>query len=106
MKKIKSIKQLKAEKMRISQQLYNLENKMNNQWNELKYNLKPSSLLKDTFSSIIKNKGETSFSSENLVKSTLAFGISLLSNRLARKMGEKFSSLFKKKDKQQEPDDK
>lgn len=94
MKKIKSIQQLQAEKRRINEHLDYLEDKMNNHWDELKYSLRPASLVKSTFSSILKNKNETNISGEGLLKGTIAFGVSLLVTRLAKKAGEKFRNLF------------
>lgn len=105
MKKIKSIKQLKAEKQRINQHLEVLENKMHDHWNELKHNLKPVSLIKDSFSSLLKKKPEINFTGENILKGTLALGVSLLVNRMVKNAGKKFSGLFQKKKKQQEPGD-
>ncbi|MFZ1785974.1 MAG: hypothetical protein WAU23_12290 [Ferruginibacter sp.] len=103
MKKIKSIKQLRAEKRRIREHLDQQEHTMQSQWAELKYSLKPSSLIKDTFSSVLKSRSTSGFNNESLLKGTLAFGASLLVNRLANKAGKKFSGLFKKKEKQREP---
>ncbi len=103
MKKIKSIKQLKAEKLRINQKLEDQEIKIRDHWNELKHNLKPASLIKDTFSSILRTKTATNFTGESLLKGSLAFGATLLLNTFIKKAGKKFSGLFKKKKKQQEP---
>lgn len=105
MKKIKSIKQLQAEKRRMHEQLDFLENKMHNQWRELKYSLRPAGMLKEGFSSILKSKTEGAFNGENMIKGTLALGVSILINRLARKAAKKFSNMFKEKGKQQETGD-
>lgn len=94
MKKIKSIQQLQAEKSRINEQLDYLENKMYSHWSELKHNLKPVSLVKDTFSSILKTKVGKDFNGEGLLKGTLAFAVSLLVTKLATKAGEKFRNLL------------
>lgn len=105
MKKIKSLKQLRAEKERINQHLEHLEIKMRDDWNKLKSNLKPASLIKDSFSSLMKKRSETNFAGESLLKGTLVLGVSLLANRLFKKAGKKFTGLFKKKKIQPRDDD-
>lgn len=105
MKKIKSIKQLKAEKERINRHLEDLESRMYRQWNELKHNLTPSGLIKDTFKSAFTNKAESSFNGENIAKAALAFGVSMLVNRFAKKAGKKFSTLFTRKKRYQETEE-
>jgi hypothetical protein len=96
MRKIKSIKQLRSEKERISHKLYDLENKMHIQWKELKQDLRPSSIIKDSIASVLKKKAEPGFQKDSFLKSTFTYGVSLLAGKLADKAGKKISTIFKK----------
>lgn len=96
MKKIKSIKQLQAEKKRIKQQQQYLENKIQVKWDELKERLTPASIVKDTFSSVIKNKTAENLNGESILKSTFTYGVTLLANRFAEKARDKFGKIFHK----------
>jgi hypothetical protein len=96
MKQIKSKKQLRAEKERIKQRLKALETKMHIQWQELKQSFTPANIIKDSFSSILKNKTERNLNGESLLKSTFSYGVTLLAGKFAEKVRERFSSVFKK----------
>jgi predicted nuclease with TOPRIM domain len=96
MKKIKSIKQLRTEKDRINNRLEELENAMHTQWKELKQELKPTNLIKDSISSLLKKKIETNIEEDSFLKSTFAYGVNLLVGKLADKAREKFGTIFKK----------
>lgn len=97
MKKINSIKQLQAEKKRIEQHREQLENKIADNWNELKTNLKPTNLVKDAFSSVLKKKERESHANGSIVKTTLSYAASLLAKRVADKAGRKLSRFYKRK---------
>jgi hypothetical protein len=96
MKKIKSIKQLLAEKRRIKLREEELEKKIRGNWKELKETLKPVSIAKETFSNAMKHKTEDNVNGESVLKSTFTYGMSLLAKKFADKAGDKFSKIFKK----------
>jgi len=91
MRKIKSMMQLHAEKLRLEQRQEVLETEMLGNWHHLKQNLKPSSLVKGTFIQVLSialNGG--------ILKGALTYGAGLLVKRIAGKGGSKLASLFKK----------
>jgi hypothetical protein len=96
MKKIKSIKQLKAEKKRIKQQQEELENKIYGNWKELKESLRPANIAKDAINSILKKKTEMSTDDENILKSSFTYGVTLLARKFADKAREKLGKAFMK----------
>jgi hypothetical protein len=96
MKKINSKKQLRAEKKRIRIRRQELEKKIRNQWNELKESLRPVNVAKETFREVLQNKTGKNLEDESIIKSTIKYGISLLTKRFTDKAGEKFEWLFKK----------
>jgi hypothetical protein len=55
MKKIKSIKQLQAEKAQIKQEQLELEDKLRGDWQQLKECFQPANIAKDAIGSILKN---------------------------------------------------
>ena len=95
MKKIKSIKQLKAEKKRIRQQQVDLEDKIGKNWKELKEGLKPVNIVKETFSNILKGKTEENLYGNGFIKSAFTYGITLLAKKFVDKTGSKLGKLFK-----------
>lgn len=97
MKKINSIKQLQAEKKRIEQHKEQLENKIAHNWNELKTNLKPISLVKDAFSRVLRKKERDNQDNGSIVKNAFSYAASLLAKRVADKGGRKLSKLYKRK---------
>ena len=96
MKKIKSIKHLQAEKKRIQQQQEYLEQKIRNQWNDLKESLKPANLITESLNYHAKSKIKDNLDSDSILKNTLTYGVTLLANNLITKTGEKMSKIFNK----------
>ena len=96
MKKIKSIRQLKMEKKRIHRERDELEDKIRRNWKELKEDLKPSSIAKDTLNSFIQNKTEQKQKEEGILKSAFTYGVSLLAKKFADKAGNRLNKIFKK----------
>ncbi len=96
MKKIKSKKQLRAEKRRIRIRQQELEKKIRCKWNELKESLRPVNIAQETFRQVVQNKTQKNPEDQSIFKSTLQYGISLLTKRFTDKAGEKFEWLFKK----------
>lgn len=96
MKKIKSIKQLKAEKKRIMQRQEELEDKIRSNWKELKENLRPVNIVKDSFSSFMKGRTEDNLYGDGFVKNAFTYGITLLAKKFVDKTGVKLGKLFKK----------
>lgn len=96
MKKIKSIKQLQAEKIRLNQHLDKLEEKLHGQWSGLKQSFTPGAIIRNTYSSILQNRSEKNLNGESILKNTFAYGITLMAKKIADKAGEKFAKYFKK----------
>lgn len=94
MKKIKSIKQLRAQKEHMKKRLEELEYRMQQQWKELKQDLKPSSIIRDTIGTILKKKSEAGFLSGGLLKSAFTYGVSLLAGKLADKARAKYGKVL------------
>jgi cell division septum initiation protein DivIVA len=96
MKKIKSIKQLQAEKKRIKQQLEQLEKQAQTNWNDLKESLRPANLAADTLNKIIKNKTAENLNDNSILKNSFTYGVTLLAQKFADKVGDKLSKLLHK----------
>ena len=96
MKKIRSKKQLQAEKKRMKIRQEELEKKIRSKWNDLKESLRPMNMAKDTFSKVMENKAEENLRDESVLKSTIRYGVSLLAKKLTDKAGEKFDWMFRK----------
>ncbi len=97
MKKIKSIHELKAEKKRLRHQQVILEDKIRDNWKELKSSVKPVNLAKDAWHGFVEKKTAAFFSGDDILKSTFTYGIALLAQKMGAKAKEKLDSLFKKK---------
>jgi len=94
MKKISSIKQLDAEKKKIVQHRKALEEKISDNWNDLRVNMKPANLAKDAFRKAISERTGDLFNHKTVVKGLVSFGAAVLVKRMLQKRG---SSLFKRK---------
>lgn len=94
MKTIRSKQQLQEEKKRLKQRQEDLEKAIRQDWADLKYTLKPSSLAKEAVDHFIDKKMERSEKDGGLLKSTLSYGIATL----AQKLVEKATTKFGKKD--------
>lgn len=96
MKKIKSIRQLHAEKKRIKQQQQEMEKRIRDSWQEVKENLKPANIAKDAIGGILRKKTTGSEHEDSLFKTAVNFGLTLLAGKLTEKAGEKLSKVFRK----------
>jgi hypothetical protein len=94
MKKISSIKQLDAEKKRMGQHREALEEKISDNWNDLKVNMKPANLAKDAFRQAISEKTAEIFNHKTVVKGLVSFGAALLVKRMLQK---RVGRLFKRR---------
>ena len=96
MKTIRSIRQLKLEKKRIHLERDELENKIRRNWGDLKENLKPATIAKDTLNSFIQNKTAQKQKEDGILKSAINYGLALLAKKFTDKAGNKLSSIFNK----------
>jgi len=96
MKKIKSIRQLHAEKKRIRQQQEETEKKIRSSWQEVKENLRPVNIAKEAIAVILRKKAAVNEHEGSLLKTAVNFGLTLLAGKLTEKAGEKLSKVFKK----------
>lgn len=97
MKKIKSIQQLKAEKKRIARQQADLESKLRGQWTDLKVSLKPANIAREAYSTVMNNKAAENNNTESILKSTLNYGVSLLTKKITDTAGKHLGKLFARK---------
>ena len=90
MEKISSIKQLDAEKKRMVKHGEALEEKIRNNWNELRAGMKPANIAKDVFNQLISERTRD----KGLVKGLVSFGAALWAKRMLQK---KVNGLFKRR---------
>jgi hypothetical protein len=97
MKKIRSKQQLEAEKKRMQKEILQLEEKIRDNWHELKQSLQPSSVAKSMLNKVVKNQTENAINGdESILKNTFTYGVSLLAKKLADKAEEKIDRIFSK----------
>jgi len=96
MKKIKSIKQLRAEKRRMKQEQQDLEKKIRGNWQDVKEAFRPANMAKDAMNSMFKNRTGKNAEDDNILKNTFTYGISVLARKFADNAGERISRIFKK----------
>jgi hypothetical protein len=96
MKKIKSIKQLKAEKRHLEQQQQLLEFKIRNSWGELRESLKPGHLAKETYNKVLSGRQDAMLNGDSILKCTVSYGASLLAQKIMDRGGIKLGKLFRK----------
>ncbi len=96
MTKIKSIKQLRAEKKRVALHLQELEQKMQHNWKELKEAINPVNLAAGAFNDALKSNTQKNNEDNGLLKGILTFGATILAKKLATKTGEKLGKMFHK----------
>jgi hypothetical protein len=96
MKKIKSIRQLQAEKKRIRQQQGAMEKRIRESWQGVKENLRPANIAKEAIGGFLGKKTAGSEHEDSLFKTAVNFGLSILAGKLTEKAGEKISKVFKK----------
>jgi hypothetical protein len=96
MKKIKSIKQLQAEKKRIKQKQEAIENQIRVSWKELKETLQPVNMAKDAIGSIFRKTPTENINQNSLLKTVFNFGLTLLAGKLTEKAGERLRKIFSK----------
>jgi len=94
MKKIKNIKQLRKERRLLRQRENELLWKINSGWQQLKETLRPQNLLKEQIRRCKEGNPGTVKEKESILKSTLAFGVSLLAKNLAKRTEEKLEKFF------------
>lgn len=98
MKKIKSIKQLKAEKQRLKEHQELLELKIRSNWSDLRESVRPGNIAKETFNRVASSVPVTMPGGSGLLKVALAFGISLLAKKIVDKGGQKLAAkLFRRR---------
>lgn len=98
MKKIKSIRQLQEEKNRILQKQHNLENKIQENWADLKESARPVNIAKETISNLFGSKQSSDPENKSsFLKSTILPAAGVLASRwILGKAGKKIFGLFRK----------
>lgn len=96
MKKIRSIKQLKAEKKRVKQRQVELEDKIRSNWKELKENLKPVNIVKETMGRVMKVRTEDNLYGNGFVRNAITYGVTVLANKFLNKAGSRLAKVFNK----------
>lgn len=87
MKKINSIQQLNAEKVRIAERQKDLEDKIGDNWKELKAAFTPANMARDLLSSIVAGKATENHENEHMLKNALKYMLSLWAAKVADKSG-------------------
>lgn len=82
MNRINSKKQLAEEKKRLLQRQNDLEAKIRQDWTDLKYTLRPSSLAKEAVDNFIDRKMDAAERDGGLLKSTLSYGLAALAKKI------------------------
>jgi hypothetical protein len=98
-KKIKNMPQLQMEKQQIKMQQQLLLEKMRNTWLNLKENIRPANIAKESFNSIINKPASERPYSENILKKSFTYGATLLAERVADNVIIKMKKIFKSKEK-------
>ncbi len=98
MKKIKSLKQLQAEKKLLKQRQEALEDKMRSNWNELKDSMKPLNIAKNALGTVLKVGAAGALNGKGMVRNAVTYGVTLLANKFI----DKWSNRSKK---EASPDD-
>ena len=94
MKKISSIKQLDAEKKRMAQHREALEEKIRNNWNDLRVGMKPANIAKDAFNQLISGRTRDILGHQGVVKGLVSFAATLWVKRMLQK---RVTRLFKRR---------
>jgi hypothetical protein len=83
MKKIKHLKDIKQERMRLRIKQLELEKQIQKDWKALKTGMKPSNVLK----SKLEEMGESTGSSQSLFSAALDYGAAYFSRKMAASAG-------------------
>ena len=90
MKKIKSIKQLKAEKNQIKERQLQLEEKIRMNWKALKEDLRPLNIAKDGLNSMMQQKTAEHLYGDGFMRNAFSYGVTLLANKVLNKVGNQW----------------
>ena len=96
MKKIKNIKQLRAEKIRIKQQQLEIEEKLRLSWKDLKEFARPGNIARDAIGSIFRKKTSETQPENKLLDTALNVGLAFLTGTLTEKVVQKIRRVFTK----------
>ncbi len=97
MKKIKSGRQLRAEKKRLKQRQAELEHRISRDWISLKEEITTLGFLKTSSCKESTGKKQGDENRESFLASALRFGFDLAARKFAGKAGEKIERFFRKK---------
>jgi hypothetical protein len=93
MKKIKNEKQLRKEKKLLQQREKELLRKINSAWQQLKENLHPQNFIREQVRKC-KEENSGTVNEENMFKSFLSFGATLLVKKIAKRTEERLENFF------------
>jgi hypothetical protein len=96
MNKIHSLQQLQIEKGRLQNRNKELELKIKSGWFQLKHNIDPVNVAKETYNEYITKKLEKKIQNENLIDKTLSYGITLIANKTIDVINKKLTKIFSK----------
>ena len=71
-----------------------LEEKIRNNWNDLRVGMKPANIAKDAFNQVISGSTSHILSHKGVVKSLVSFGAALLAKKMLQK---RVNRLFKRR---------
>lgn len=86
-----------TEKKRINEHHEELENKMRSNWKELKVNLKPDRIIKDSFIEAIISKTESDLNGKTFLKSSFTNRTTPLAKKCVNKVIQKACLFFRRR---------
>ncbi len=89
------MQQLQSKKKEIEMQQKALLEKIRNNWMQLKENLKPVNIAKESLSNILQHQPTEQPYGEHALKNSFTYGVGLLAERLADKAFEKMKTVLK-----------
>jgi hypothetical protein len=96
MKKIKNMQQLQLKKKEIELQQQALLQKIHSNWLQLKENIKPVNIAKESLVNILQHQPTELHNGEHALQHSYTYAVGLLAEKLADKAFEKVKSIFKK----------
>ena len=94
MKKIRNIKQLKAEKKRLSEQRKGLERSIKTDWSDLKESFRPGNFAEELLSGLFRKKEKCS--QNGFIADSISGFASSYARKMFEKAGEKIGEWFRK----------
>jgi hypothetical protein len=96
MEKIKNMQQLQLKKKEIEMRQKALLEKIYNNWVQVKENVKPANIARETLVNILQHQPAEQPYGEQTIKHSFTYAVALLAEKLAGNAFEKVKAFFKK----------